>query len=108
LIQQIIALNDYLEIGYRFSDLRTKDDVAVELVIERPGQRTIFVEIKSRGRIESVDLQGLRRLAKDLAGETWILCRESREWMLDGLRVVPWRQAIDELFPEDTFFGKTC
>ncbi len=105
LIQQIIALNDYLETGYRFSYLRTKDDVEVDLVIERPGQRTIFAEIKSADRIESVDLQGLRRLAKDLDGETWILCRESREWMLDGLRVVPWRQALDELFPLDAYCG---
>ena len=99
IVQQIIALNDYLETGYRFSYLRTKDEVEVDLVIERPGQPTIFSEIKSADRIESVDLHGLKRLRRDLDGETWILCGESRERMLDGLRVVPWRQAIDELFP---------
>jgi predicted AAA+ superfamily ATPase len=99
LIQQFIALNDYRETGYRFSYLRTKDDVEVDLVIERPGQPAIFAEIKSAERIDAVDLRGLRSLARDLDGETWILCREGRERMLDGLRVVPWWQALDELFP---------
>jgi hypothetical protein len=75
---------------HRFSYLQTIDEIEVDLVIERPGQRTIFAEIQSADRIASVDLQGLRRLAKGLDRETWILCRESREWMLDGLRFFSW------------------
>jgi predicted AAA+ superfamily ATPase len=98
IVQHLVALNDYYETGYRFSYLRTKDDVEVDVVIERPGMSTVFAEIKSSDRIESVDLRAFARLATDLDGEPWVVCREERESRRDGLRVVPWRAALDELF----------
>lgn len=64
-ILQCIALNNYLEKDFRFSYLRTKDDVEVDLIIERPGQSKIFCEIKSTDKIKTEDFIGLRRISKD-------------------------------------------
>lgn len=38
----------------------TKDSVEVDLVIERPGEKTIFIEIKSTNQINSIRNENLR------------------------------------------------
>ncbi len=70
-ILQCIALNNYLEKDFRFSYLRTKDDVEVDLIIERPGLTKIFCEIKSTDKIKTEDFIGLRRISKDYPNATY-------------------------------------
>src|SRR5262249_28051244 len=91
IVQQIIRENDYRSANYRFSYLRTKDDVEVDLVIERPGKKTLLVEIKSAVQVRSGDLQGFRRLSKDFANSrSIVLCRAQRAALQNGIAVLPW------------------
>ena len=55
-IQQVKALNDYLEKDFQLSYLRTKDDNEVDLVISRPGKNPLFIEIKSTTKPEDLSL----------------------------------------------------
>jgi predicted AAA+ superfamily ATPase len=47
IVLELHRLNDYLRKDFRFSYLATQGGLDVDLVIERPGQRTCLVEIKS-------------------------------------------------------------
>ena len=64
-INELYRLNSYRELDYQFSYLRTKDNVEIDLVIERPGASTLLVEIKSSDRIDSSHLGGLQNFEKD-------------------------------------------
>ena len=99
IIQQIVALNDYHESGWRLSYLRTKDDNEVDLVIERPGKKLSFVEIKSSNRPEDLNLNAFRSLAKDAKAEAIVICNANRALDLDGVRAIPWKQCLDDWFP---------
>lgn len=57
----------YKENDYSPSYLRTKDDVEIDLVIERPGMPTALVEIKSSASIREQDIQKLSHIAKDIS-----------------------------------------
>ncbi len=59
LILEYHRLNSYLERDFKFSYLRTKDDAEIDLVIERPGQADLLVEIKSYLEIEDSDITKL-------------------------------------------------
>ncbi len=48
-----MRLASYLRRQYKFSYLRTSDDVEIDLIIERPGEPTIYIEIKSTDHIQS-------------------------------------------------------
>lgn len=47
IILELYRINAYLRKDWRFSYLRTKDNVEVDLIIERPGQPSVLIEIKS-------------------------------------------------------------
>jgi predicted AAA+ superfamily ATPase len=98
IIQQIVALNDYHETGWRLSYLRTKDDNEVDLVIERPGEQLLFIGIKSSNRPEDLNLNSFRSLAKDANAQAIIICTTDRALELDGIRALPWRQCLDGWF----------
>lgn len=59
-ILEFIRLNSYFKKSWKFSYLMTKDSVEVDLVVERPGKKTIFIEIKSTNQITSIRNENLR------------------------------------------------
>jgi predicted AAA+ superfamily ATPase len=101
IVQQIVAQNDYSEAGNRLSFLRTKDDVEVDLVVERPGRRPLFVEIKSSEHVSAEDVRGCAAITRESDADGMVLCRTPRPYDLNGLRVVPWHQGLDEIFPSN-------
>jgi hypothetical protein len=55
-ILEVYRLNEYLRKDYVLSFLRTKDDAEIDLIIERPGQKTLLVRWRDRGFV-SLDLE---------------------------------------------------
>ena len=99
-INECFRLNEYLKLDFSLSYMRTKDDVEVDLVIERPGRTDLLVEIKSKNRITSDDARSLNSIAKD-----WDRPAEAEVWSLDQVekkegivRCRDWRSALDEYF----------
>jgi len=88
----------YLQNDYRFSYLRTKDGAEVDLIVERPGQTTALVEIKSASRVDDQDLRNLRRFSEQMAGtEAFCLSRETAPRKTGGVTVMPWAQGLEIL-----------
>src|SRR5262249_55247015 len=65
IILECMKLASYYALDYRFSYLCTKDDAEIDLIINRPGQPYLFIEIKSSKEITSQSLKSLGKLAKD-------------------------------------------
>ena len=59
-IAEMVRLNDALKLDCRFSHLRTKDGVEIDLIVERPGEPPALVEIKSAPRTTAHDARHLK------------------------------------------------
>lgn len=97
-VSEILRRNDYLKKDFRFSYLRTKDGAEVDLIIERPGQSTVLLEIKSSTNVDPVDLRHLAAFQSDMHGsEALCLSREPEPRLVNDIRIIPWELGIDEL-----------
>lgn len=84
----------------RFYYLRTKDNVEIDLLIERSRSELIAVEIKSSEKVDGTDLRSAISLSKDLKVKRFIVAsREPAARRVDGIEILPWRQALEELYP---------
>ncbi len=88
----------YLENDFRLSYLRTKDGVELDLIIERPGQPCVLVEIKSTDAVDERHLRALKHFSADFSGSP--LCcvsRDPRKRLVDGISVLPWQECWESL-----------
>jgi predicted AAA+ superfamily ATPase len=100
IVLECFRLNDYFQKDYRFSYLRTKDDAEIDLIIERPGQPDLLVEIKSTDFVERDQVQALIRFQKSwdraCLCQVWSLERESKK--IDEIHCLHWLQGLSEIF----------
>lgn len=98
IVCEIYRLNHYLKKDWRLSYLRTKDDAEIDLVIERPGQKTALIEIKSKSRIDPTDVSGLARLASDFPkSEAFCFSQDLRPKVINGVSCIDWRRGMVEI-----------
>lgn len=97
-INECLRLNSYRELDYRFSYLRTKDDVEVDLIIERPNRSMALVEIKSGENIDERHVRSLNLFSRDFPKAQLICAAQvKRPQKIGAVSVLPWREAFDEL-----------
>lgn len=98
-ITQCKYLASYFNPEYKFSYLKTKDDAEIDLIVERPGQDILFIEIKSSQNVQSQQLTTLKQLGNDF-GSCELVCfsRDTFAKKLDGITVYPWDQGIKHFF----------
>ncbi len=100
-ILECLRMNDYFRKDFRFSYLRTKDDLEIDLIVERPGKSRILIELKSSQKISvhPSDYRGLTDLSVDIPNsETWIVSQQTDEMQLGKLRFLHWQAAMQLLF----------
>ncbi len=98
-INECFRLNHYLELDFSFHYLMTRDEVEIDLVIERPGASLVLMEIKSATRIESRHLASLSSLGRDFPdAERICAARVEMPENHDGILVLPWRMALERYF----------
>jgi predicted AAA+ superfamily ATPase len=98
-IIEIIRLASYLRHQYKFSYLRTINDVEVDLIIERPGKSTLYIEIKSTANIQSDMLTYFKNIASD-AGNVEAMCLSNDPYTkkFDHVLALPWQEGIKKIF----------
>ena len=102
IILEIKRLGVYFFPEYRFSYLRTKDDAEVDLVVERPGEKISFIEIKSSENVHKEQLTAFSKLAKDFKHcEAICLSRDVRSKQLNNIIIYPWQEGINKFFVPD-------
>jgi len=100
LILEIMKNASYQRLDWSFAFMRTKDDVEIDLVIERPGAPALYIEIKSKQRVTEADASSLETLGRDTdpKAEKWLLSTDDLEQRFGQTHAMPWRKALTRLF----------
>lgn len=98
LILEMHRLNSYYSLDYRFSYLQTNNNLEVDIIVERPGLPTAFVEIKSKENILEQDFAPLSLLKRDYPkNQYFCLSNDTNNRTENGIIVLHWKQGLAEL-----------
>ncbi|MFM8453523.1 MAG: ATP-binding protein, partial [Gammaproteobacteria bacterium] len=100
IIIECFKLKHYYQSEYRLSYLMTSNDAEIDLVIERPMQAPIFVEIKSKTSVLESDLSQLSKLSLDFGNGCEAIClsQEPRKKQINHITVYPWQEGLKAIF----------
>jgi predicted AAA+ superfamily ATPase len=99
IILECVRLASYYFPEYRFSYIKTKDDVDVDLVVDRPGEKLLCIEIKSSDNVREEKLSSFANLVKDIHNsEAICISQELCAKKIGEITVLPWQVAITKYF----------
>ena len=99
IILECVRLANYYYPEYRFSYIKTRDDVEVDLVVERPGKKLLCIEIKSSDNVREDKLSSFANLVKDIPNaEALCISQDMRAKKMGDVSVLPWKQALHKYF----------
>jgi len=100
LINEIFKMSEALEKRWRFSYLRTKDDVEIDLIIEKPRGTPILIEIKpTNGKLHSEKLASFRKIGKKFDGSIKLLLSNEKEsYVAEGIECLHWKEGLKRIF----------
>jgi uncharacterized protein len=97
-INEINRLQNYLRKDFRLSYLLTEAEVEIDLIIERPGEKRVAIEIKSTTEIREQDVKSLITLGKDIPNcELFCFSQDPISKLIDGIRCVHWLEGLKEI-----------
>lgn len=90
----------YRRLDWDLSYLRTKDDVEIDLIIDRPGKNRVLIEIKSSSRVMERDAKALATLGADVdpKAKKWLLSADPLEQKFGSVQALHWQAALEKLF----------
>lgn len=90
---------DYLRLDWEYSYIRTKDNVEIDLIVDRPGEKRLLIEIKSKNKVRAEDAKALETLGKDIPrSEKWLISNDTLEQNFGSTKALHWQKALDILF----------
>jgi predicted AAA+ superfamily ATPase len=98
IIVEIMRLSSYRKNDFRFFYLRTGSGAEVDLVVERPGQKKLFIEIKSSVNVRDDQLSNLIKLADDHDAEAACFSRDKIARKVENAIIYPWKDGISRYF----------
>ena len=98
-ILMCLTLAKYHFPDFRFSYFRTHDDLEIDLVVDRPNQPTLLLEIKSAQTLKKEHVKTLQHCAPMLGKvECICLARIERRLKFDNVTAYPWQEGITKFF----------
>ncbi len=99
LISEFHRMNEILKQDYALSFLQTRDGAEIDLILERPGQPLIAIEIKSTKRVDDTEVSKLEALASDLGRvQIYYLSRDPMPQKIGNVECLPWDKGLSEIF----------
>jgi predicted AAA+ superfamily ATPase len=99
IICECVKLANYFHRDYRMSYLKTKDDVEIDLIVERPGKSLLLIEIKSAKDVTRDSLARFFKISLDMHdSEAICLCNDRYEKKYDHVHVLPWQEGLTRFF----------
>ncbi len=99
IIAEAFRQNDYFERNFTLSYLRTKDDMEIDLILDKPGHPTTFIEIKSTDQVDSSDLRSLRSVQKVCPNDNFVVWSlENSARLVEGIYILPWQEGLKKAF----------
>ncbi len=98
IILELFKHNAYFEMDYRFSYFRTKENVEIDLIIDRPGKPIALVEIKSTEKVQNKHISYLQRTLPDFSeAEAFCSSRDQVRKRIGCVLCLHWKEAFKEL-----------
>ena len=99
IILECIKLAEYYRKDWKFFYLLTKDGAKIDLIINRPSQKTICIEIKSSSTITKHDMQNLSRIGRDVPNsKLYCLSRDPQKKKIQNTLCMEWQEGLKEIF----------
>lgn len=99
IINEFFKLREALEKRWEYSYLRTKDDVEIDLIIQKPRSKPILVEIKSTNHITEDQIDLFIRISRDFPGsQKYVLFTGKTGKVIKDIRCLPWEEGLKEIF----------
>ncbi|MCB0321435.1 MAG: ATP-binding protein, partial [Bdellovibrionales bacterium] len=97
LVNQIRAGLEYQIKQFSLSYLLTKDGAEIDLIVERVGEKTLCIEIKSSSSVRSEQLTNLKKLSADIENSIPLcLYTGDKRLLYDNVEVLPWQTGLTE------------
>lgn len=97
-IMEIYRLCQYQKPDYALSYILTKDGAEIDLVIDRPGQASALIEIKSKPQVDDRDTRHLEHFQSDFRKpELFLLSNDTRDKLIGPTRALHWQKGIREI-----------
>jgi predicted AAA+ superfamily ATPase len=97
-LNEVVKLQSYKKKDFRLSYIRTKDNVEIDLIIERPGVPRALVEVKSTGFVTEEDVRALVLLGRDIPNsEAFCLSLDPTARKISGVWSLPWQKGLQEI-----------
>jgi predicted AAA+ superfamily ATPase len=98
-ILEIRRRAEYVGKEWRYSYPRTSSESAeIDLIIERPGEKTVLLEIKSSTSVPDSDIHKLHAFKKEFHNaEAMFFCRETLPRKAGDVTVFPWSHGLRSL-----------
>ncbi len=98
IVLEMHRLNSYFSLDFQFSYLQTNNNLEIDIIIERPGMATAFVEIKSSTKIGDQDLSSLKSLKRDHPkSQFFCLSNDILNKSEHGIEILHWKKGLAEL-----------
>jgi len=103
-ILDLIKLSEYKRFDWKFSYIKTKEDVEIDLVIERPGKPLLLIEIKSKNKVDASDAKALENLGKDLdpKADKILLSQDPLAQRFGSTQAWHWQEYLELLLREES------
>jgi uncharacterized protein len=101
IVNEFFKLADALEKRWRFSYFQTKDDVEVDLIIEKPRGKPILIEIKSWDQHQPNEkLRSFVRVSREFEGaEKYLLSNAPESRVIEGdVQCLHWSEGLKRIF----------
>jgi predicted AAA+ superfamily ATPase len=99
LILECYRLNAYHRTDYHLYHLKTKDGVEIDLILERPGEPLILIEIKSTRSIRPEKLRRFLHLSRDFSGaRCFCFSQDETPQRIEHVSALHWTEGLRELF----------
>ncbi len=100
LINEFFKMAEALEKKWRFSYLRTKDDIEIDLIIEKPRGKPVVIKIKSWKKHPPTEkLSSFYRIASEFRGsDKFVLSNASESRSVNGVEHLHWQTGLQRIF----------
>jgi len=99
IICEFFRLAGYLKPDWRLSYLNTAGGAEIDLIIDRPGQQDILIEIKSTKEVKEHDVRVLAELAADFENaKAYCLSRSTDVMIIKDVRCLNYKDGLAEIF----------
>lgn len=93
-----------LRLDWKLSYLRTKDDLEIDLIVERAGLSTLLIEIKSTSTVFDEHVKALELLSPDIASTThkkiekYLLSLDELPKLIQSTQALHWIDGLKKIF----------